>query len=67
MKTSVVEIIAEWTVNEVVERYPESLPVFGRYGVDTCCGGQKSLSEVAMAHGFLLAQLLADLQAAVGP
>ena len=31
------------------------------------CGGQKSLSEVAIAHGFLLAQLLADLHAAVGP
>jgi iron-sulfur cluster repair protein YtfE (RIC family) len=65
MKTSIVEITAGWTVNEVVERYPESLLVFGRYGVDSCCGGQKRLSEVAVAHGFSLAQLLADLKAAI--
>jgi iron-sulfur cluster repair protein YtfE (RIC family) len=54
-------ITADWTVNAVVGTYPTSLPVFGRYGIDSCCGGLKTLREVAEAHHLPLDRLLADL------
>jgi iron-sulfur cluster repair protein YtfE (RIC family) len=54
-------ITADWTVNAVVGTYPTSLPVFGRYGIDSCCGGLKTLREVSEAHHLPLDRLLADL------
>lgn len=60
-------IVSEETVNQIVERYPATLRVFGRYGIDTCCGGQKSLRDVAIAHQLPLEPLLAELQAAIAP
>lgn len=60
-------ITADWTVNQVIGSYPSTLPVFGRYRIDRCCGGLKSLRDVATAHRLPLAQLLADLQAATLP
>jgi regulator of cell morphogenesis and NO signaling len=52
-------------VAEVVERWPETLPVFARAGIDMCCGGQKTLEFVATAHGVKLSDLLAELEASV--
>jgi iron-sulfur cluster repair protein YtfE (RIC family) len=60
-------ITADWTVNAVVGVYPTSLPVFGRYGIDSCCGGLKTLREVAEAHHLTLDRLLADLVAVTTP
>ena len=58
---------ADWTVNDVVAAYPAALPVLGRYGIDACCGGLKSLREVATVHRLSLDRLLADLEGAIGP
>jgi len=58
---------ADWTVNEVVTTYPATLRVLGRYSVDACCGGLKSLREVAAAHDFSLDQLLSDLAGVITP
>lgn len=60
-------ITADWTVNEVVGAYPKTLPVFGRFGIDCCCGGQKTLGEVASVHRLPLDQLLADLAGVIAP
>ena len=60
----VATITADWTINEVVGVYPTTLPIFGRYGIDSCCGGLKSLAEVAVAHRLRLDQLLGDLRQA---
>ncbi len=67
MRTIQPPVTADWTVNEVVAAYPAALPVFGRYGIDACCGGLKNLREVATAHNFSLDQLIADLTQAISP
>jgi iron-sulfur cluster repair protein YtfE (RIC family) len=53
------------TVNDVVLRYPQTLPVFGRFGLDTCCRGGLSL-EVAAGHARVALPDLLDALAAVG-
>ena len=27
------------TINEIVAQFPATIPVFDRFGLDTCCGG----------------------------
>lgn len=67
MSTIPANITEDWTVNEVVGVYPKTLPVFGRYRIDSCCGGLKTLAEVASIHHLPLDQLLADLQLVIAP
>ena len=54
-------IQATMTVNEVIQADPKTLPVFAKYGVDSCCGGAKTLAFVAEKHGLDLTKLLEDL------
>lgn len=60
-------ITADWTVNDVIATYPATMPIFGRYRIDLCCGGLKTLREVAVAHQLSLEQLFADLAAVSAP
>ena len=48
-----------WTVNQVIEAYPESIAVFNHAGVDTCCGGDETL-ETAAADASLDGHALLD-------
>lgn len=52
------------TINELVARMPQALPVLHRFGLDTCCGGALSLDTAAQRHEIDLAQLLAALREA---
>ncbi len=54
------------TLNELVARAPEALPVLQRYGLDTCCGGALSLAVAAEHHNLNLAELLTALREALG-
>jgi regulator of cell morphogenesis and NO signaling len=36
-----------WTVNEVLRRYPDTVPVFNAFGIDACCGGAVPVLEAA--------------------
>lgn len=58
------DISADMTVNEIVTEHPETLPVFTRLGIDTCCGGGLPLAEVARRHRFDFIALLAELEQA---
>ena len=53
------------TINEVLASWPQTLPVFAGYALDTCCGGAKSLTEVAQRHGFSAETLIAELEQAI--
>lgn len=41
----------ETSVRQLVTEYPNIIPVFQRYGIDFCCGGEKTLAEACQnAH-----------------
>ena len=58
------EITAEMTVNEIITEHPETVAVFSRHGIDSCCGGALPLAEVARKHRLDFIALLAELELA---
>lgn len=38
------------SLNAIIARYPQALPVLQRFGFDTCCGGSLTLSEAVARH-----------------
>jgi iron-sulfur cluster repair protein YtfE (RIC family) len=65
--TTTFSIHQDMTVSEVAERWPVTVPVFARHGVDLCCGGGKTLTFVSQAHRLDLAALLRELAEVIGP
>ena len=53
------------TVNEIVRHFPNTIPVFNEFGIDSCCGGGVALSVAAERDGVALKDLLARLDAAI--
>lgn len=53
------------TINEIVVLYPQTISVFNRLGMDTCCGGGVALNEAARRDGLDLDALLGALRDAV--
>jgi len=51
----------EETINHLVARRPELMPVLQRFGFDLCCGGGLSLREAAERYDVPLPTLLAAL------
>jgi len=43
-------------------RYPRSLTLFEKYGIDYCCGGDATLSKAAEEKGVSLSNLLSELE-----
>jgi regulator of cell morphogenesis and NO signaling len=52
------------TVNEAIQRFPDTVAVFNRFGIDACCGGAVSIAEAASRDGADLEALLAELDEA---
>ena len=52
------------TLNAVVARYPTTLAVLNRFGLDTCCGGAHTLQTAAAAHGLEITALVSALERA---
>ncbi len=53
------------TVNEIVTRYPATVAVFNRFGVDSCCGGGVPLADAARRDEVDLDAIVEALRAAV--
>lgn len=53
---------SSWTVDEITTRFPETMPVFSRFGIDMCCGGDVTLAAAADRDGADLTQLMGALQ-----
>lgn len=63
------EITKEMTIEEVVQRYPETVAVFARYGVGClgCSAAEYDNIEVgAKVHGVNIDQLVRELNEAIG-
>ena len=58
-------IEAGMTVNDVLQRFPETVSVFNSFGIDACCGGAASLEEAARRDGADLGALLDALESAL--
>ena len=65
--TNLTTLDTRMTVNEIVARYAETIPVFNRFGMDTCCGGGVSVDEAARREGVEVEAVLAAPQEAVKP
>lgn len=50
------------TINSITHSYPDTIAVFADYGIDSCCGGEKTLDEVARRHGLPLDEIVARLE-----
>ncbi len=60
------EITKEMTIQQVVARYPESIPVFERYGLGciVCLAAEfEDLEAGALFHGVKVDDLVRDLNA----
>ena len=53
------------TINSITRDYPDTIAIFADYGIDSCCGGGKTLEEVARRHGLSLQDILARLEPVV--
>ena len=60
------DLLQAMTVNAIVARYPETVSVFADFGIDACCGGARTLGDVASRHHLDIQALTAALRAAVG-
>jgi regulator of cell morphogenesis and NO signaling len=49
------------TINEIVAAHPETIPVFNRFGMDTCCGGGVRVEEAAKRDGVDVSDVVAAL------
>ena len=58
------KITADMAINDVIKRYPWTLPVFHRLDVDSCCGGARTIATMVQEHGLDLDEVLAELEAA---
>jgi regulator of cell morphogenesis and NO signaling len=61
-----ITIDPNWSVNEILQRYPDTVGVFNTLGIDSCCGGGASLFEAAYRDGVDPEALLHELRRAVG-
>jgi regulator of cell morphogenesis and NO signaling len=52
------------TVREVAVEFPEATRIFERFGIDYCCGGNKSLEEACAASNLSVDQVLDSLELA---
>ena len=54
-------ITGDMVINQVIKDYPETIPVFYKFKVDTCCGGGGTIAKTASRDGINVEQLLAEL------
>jgi hypothetical protein len=53
------------TLNEIVAQHPQTMPVFQRVGLDTCCGGALPLQVAVEHHQLNLGDVVAALEHAI--
>jgi iron-sulfur cluster repair protein YtfE (RIC family) len=63
--SDVIQLDPSLTINEIVARHPETIAVFNRFGMDTCCGGGVAVNDAARRDGLDLDQVLAALRDAM--
>jgi iron-sulfur cluster repair protein YtfE (RIC family) len=67
MSNEVIDITPDMTVNEIAQKYPQSLPIFKAFGIDTCCGGGLPLGVVLEKHKLQDAHVVETIIEVVSP
>jgi regulator of cell morphogenesis and NO signaling len=62
MTTKETEIDKGMKVADTLRKYPWTIPVFNRYGIDTCCKGQLSIEASAAEKHVDLEELIESLK-----
>jgi iron-sulfur cluster repair protein YtfE (RIC family) len=57
--------LRDWTVNELLVTAPAAVGILNHFGIDTCCGGSRTLAESARSVGLTPEALIAALAPAV--
>jgi len=57
--------VLQMTVNEVIRRFPATVTLFGRWGIDACCGGSLPVGEAAARYGMDPKTVAAELERAI--
>lgn len=58
--------VMKMSVNETIRRFPATVEVFNRYGIDACCGGAAPVAEAAVRDGADPAAVQADIEQVIG-
>lgn len=58
-------IIETVLIRDLVEQYPDLMPILSDTGIDLCCGGGHPVAEAARLHGLDLSKLREDVAAVV--
>ncbi|MBI3008386.1 MAG: DUF542 domain-containing protein [Candidatus Omnitrophica bacterium] len=58
-------ITGDMIINQALKDYPETIPVFHKFKVDTCCGGGGSIAQTASRDGIDVDELLNALNKAI--
>ena len=53
------------TVNEIVAIHPQTIAVFNRFGIDTCCGGGVAVEDASRRDGLDIEAVLGALREVV--
>ncbi len=54
-------ITKDMIINDVIKLYPDTIGVFNRFNVDSCCGGGYSIEQTATRDGADVPALLSAL------
>ncbi|MFQ5441799.1 MAG: DUF542 domain-containing protein [Thermodesulfobacteriota bacterium] len=58
------KVTKEIVVNDCIKLYPNTIGVFTRFNIDSCCGGAVSIEDAARRDGADLGALLRELNEA---
>lgn len=66
MRFSIQGIVPAMSANEILQRFPQTEPIFTQLQVNRLREGYESVDELAWRHGIDVSQVLEQLREAVG-
>jgi regulator of cell morphogenesis and NO signaling len=48
-------------INDCIKKYPNTIGVFNKYNIDSCCGGAVSLEKACIRDGASIYDVLNDI------
>lgn len=58
-------ITKDMIVNDIIKKYPKTLAVFGKFKIDSCCGGGTSIEIAGKRDGADVDAMVKELNKAI--